>query len=33
MEFLLNPLHPDFNQISIVGVEKYIYDSRLFLEK
>jgi RES domain-containing protein len=31
--YLLNPLHPNFNQISIVSVEKYIYDYRLFLEK
>lgn len=31
--YLLNPLHPDFNQISIVSIKKYIYDSRLFLEK
>ena len=27
---LLNPLHPDFKQISIVRVENYVYDSRLF---
>lgn len=27
---LLNPTHPDFNQISIIEVKEYRYDGRLF---
>lgn len=28
--YILNPKHPDFAQITIVGVTKYRYDSRFF---
>ena len=31
--YILNPLHPDFEQIKIISVSKYDYDNRLFVAK